>query len=339
MNVEFELLLEKLLHKYECVIIPDFGGFIVRDSPSNFNNSKTVIKPTSKHIFFNPHLVQNDGLLYNEIQLAKAFTYSEAVDYCQSVISVYKQMMHDNGSVRFGQMGTFFQGKENNFWFSPSTTLNLSLESYGLFPVDLKTKSYQGKPLELETISNHEEEEVKIFEMVPDNKPIEPVERPNKVSIKAWLVAASLTLLVHFVYLKVEKTDVTTNEASLLPTVELVHNSDTVSSTPINVISDSTVIDTTSEVVPEVLVPDQVNPSETQSSPENTNANVTTTEAVSPEVLPEETKVETPVQTFSKVAKYKLEDNALSHKADLEKSGKVCKIERNGEWFEIFVEQ
>lgn len=338
MNVEFELLLEKLLHKYECVIIPDFGGFIVRDSPSNFNNSKTVIKPTSKHIFFNPHLVQNDGLLYNEIQLAKAFTYSEAVDYCQSVINVYKQMMRDNGSVRFGQMGTFFQGKENNFWFSPSTTLNLSLDSYGLFPVDLKTKSYQEQTLELETVLKHEEE-VKIFEMVPDNKPIEPVERPNRVSIKAWLVAASLTLLVHFVYLKVEKTDVTTNEASLLPTVELVKPKDTIQAVPNVLISDSSVIDTTAESVPEVLVPDQLNPSENSASIVNSSANVTTTEAVSPEKLPEETKVETPVKTYSKVAKYKLEDNALSHKADLEKTGKVCKIERNGEWFEIFVEQ
>lgn len=338
MKVEFELLLEKLLHKYECVIIPDFGGFIVRDSPSNFNNSKTVIKPTSKHIFFNPHLVKNDGLLYNEIQLAKAFTYSEAVEYCQSVISVYKQMMHDNGSVRFGQLGTFFQGKENNFWFSPSTTLNLSLDAYGLFPVDLKTKSFQETTKALELVST-DVEEVKIFEMVPDNKPIEPVERPNRVSIKAWLVAASLALLVHFVYLKVERTDVTTNEASLLPTIELVKSNDTVATVPSNTFADSTAIDTTAESVPEILVPDQVNPAESQSTSEISNANVTSTEAVSPEKLPEEMTTETPVQNFNKIAKYKLEENALSHKADLEKKGKVCKIEHNGEWYEIFVEQ
>ena len=45
-----ERTIEQLLHRHECVILPDFGGFIVRDSPCNFNAAKDAIKPFAKNI-------------------------------------------------------------------------------------------------------------------------------------------------------------------------------------------------------------------------------------------------------------------------------------------------
>ncbi|MFM6984015.1 MAG: hypothetical protein ACKOXF_07770, partial [Chitinophagaceae bacterium] len=246
MNLSFEQLTEKLLNRYECVILPEFGGFIVRESPCNFNASKDRIKPASKHIFFNPHLTANDGLLYNEIQTARTCTYNEAVEWYQSVVAEYKQVIEDAGSRQFGALGTFHKGKENNFWFSPAPELNLSLDSFGLSAVDIY-KVAQAES-EKETIVKTLKPETELA----DNKPIISTE-PFRMNYKAWIAAATVALLVHFTYLKLETNDVTTNEASVLPTIESPVQEDAEANVDTTSYS-TTSIDTAAEVLPETLV-------------------------------------------------------------------------------------
>ncbi len=336
MNLSFEQLTENLLNRFECVILPDFGGFIVRDSPCNFNVSKDKIKPSTKQIFFNPHLTANDGLLYNEIQTLNACTYSEAVDWYQSTISDYKQLIENTGSKKFGNLGTFYKGNENNYWFSPTSDLNLSLDTFGLTAVDVVKVVHQNQEQEIQ--ETKVVKPAKVIELA-DNKPISTTE-PFKLNYKAWIAAATIALLVHFVYLNVEKTDTTTNQASVLPTFqETTKNAiDTLMSTPNDAITDTVSQET---FVTETPVTPQVE--EVQPTPEVVEPKVTETpkeiEVEQAEINSTETTPVTPEKQYERVARYKIEDNALAHKKDLEKKGKICKVEYINNMFEVLIEQ
>lgn len=332
MNLSFEQLTENLLNRFECVILPDFGGFIVRDSPCNFNVAKDKIKPASKQIFFNPHLTANDGLLYNEIQTLKACTYGEAVDWYQSTISDYKQLIESTGSKKFGNLGTFFKGNENNYWFSPTSDLNLSLDTYGLQSIDIiKVAQHSQEP---EVKEAKVVKPTKVVELA-DNKPISTTE-PFKLNYKAWIAAATIALLVHFVYLNVEKTNTTTNQASVIPTFQETTSivTDTILSTPTEIETDTITqepIITEAPVAPQTEVvqetPAVVEPKVTEPIVENPVEKVTETVTTNPE------------KQFERVARYKIEDNALAHKKDLEKKGKICKVELINNMYEVLIEQ
>ena len=356
MNKGLDLLLEQLLHRFECVILPDFGGFIVRDSPCNFNASKDRIKPSAKHIFFNPHLTLNDGLILNEIQLEFGMTYNEATDWYNKTIADYKRVISEAGSMQLGKLGTFFQGKENNYWFSPSNDINLSLDTYGLFPIEVHQVA---KSKEVELTPELTEAPVLETEIKADNKQIETTETTFRINYKGWLAAASIALLTHFVYLKVEKTDVTTNEASVLPTFEPAPVKDIPQDTAS--FSDSySNIDTSAELIqaplqnddlenlnnanaivetPEVMIVEETKPDQViaKESPIETSVLEIKAPVVQNEAI--QSPDEIPATTYQRVARYKLEINALSHKLDLEKKGKTCKIEQNGNMFEVMVEQ
>lgn len=333
MNLEFEKLTENLLHRYECVVLPDFGGFIVRDSPCNFNAAGNVIKPKSRHIFFNPHLKHNDGLIYNEISLRYGLNYQDAINFYQKTLSEYKQVLQDTSSVKFGNLGTFFQGKENNYWFAPGN-INLSLDTYGLENIDVVKIIKKAATAEQEPVK-----ETKIVELIPDNKPIEEVEKISRPGYKAWLVAATVALLVHFVYLKVETTDVTTNEATVLPSIDLIvsqdkTNPDTLalpdSTAQVTYDQDSAI--TTSSV-------DESNPVSDGAQTEAPASPVESLPAVKEKVPVETSQTIVPEIQFSRVAKYRLEANALSHSNDLIKKGQKAKVEQNGNWYEVLIEQ
>ncbi len=343
-KLEIENLIEKLLHNYECVILPGFGGFIIRDSPCNFNVAKDKLKPYGKHIFFNPHLLENDGLLYNEIQKSRQLDYQESIFAYQSWLAGTRQVIEDAGSKSFGRLGTFYKGNENNIWFSPLSTLNLAMDSYGLFPVDIKTVTKHEKSIDtvVEKTSAPETEEVLTL---ADNKPIEVFET-SKLNYKGWLIAASIALIAHIGYLSFEKSDVTVNEASVLPVIE----NKTAPLDSIKIADSATTPESNTEsAVPETAPPVIESPAIETPVQETTvqpSAPAKTETAPVQEVIkPEPTSADivtpavpaTPLET--KVAKYKLESNANYHSEDLKKKGLDAEVRKNGDWYEVITKE
>ena len=56
-----------LLVKNNCVIVPNFGGFIANYNPAIIDELRHKIYPPSKRILSNPNLLSNDGLLANYV--------------------------------------------------------------------------------------------------------------------------------------------------------------------------------------------------------------------------------------------------------------------------------
>ena len=55
--------IEHLLSVHDCVIVPDFGGFVVQTLPVRYDAGMHRFEPMRKDIVFNETLQYNDGLL------------------------------------------------------------------------------------------------------------------------------------------------------------------------------------------------------------------------------------------------------------------------------------
>ena len=67
MNKAVPHYISELLFLHECVIIPEFGGFVGSRKSAELNKFTGTLSPPSKQILFNPNLKSNDGLLVAHI--------------------------------------------------------------------------------------------------------------------------------------------------------------------------------------------------------------------------------------------------------------------------------
>ena len=81
-----EIYISRLLYKHNCVIIPDFGGFVCNYMPAKIIRTQHLIIPPSKSIAFNKNLTNNDGLLVNEIAKCENISFEIAREYVEDFI-------------------------------------------------------------------------------------------------------------------------------------------------------------------------------------------------------------------------------------------------------------
>lgn len=317
-----ENILHQLLLEHECVILPNFGGFIVRESPCNYNVAKEIIKPFSKSIFFNQHLLENDGLLINALSRINNIPYNDATIQVENWINGLSSQIESQGKLSIRNIGSFTRGSEGNKWFAADPTLNLSLQTYGLRPVKAAIIS--------ESIIEQSEP---VYEIKPlaDNKPIETF-AIKKTNWKAWLAAASIALVAHIGYLTIEGfQNKNSNQASVINLPVVAKTDEPLASA---VVADTnTIITETIESTPESTAP--TTEVVTTTSPIIETAPVENNEVkVEPTITAPETTLREPAPiveatTETVVGRYKLEVNALNHIKDLSKNGVIGRIEKN----------
>lgn len=119
-----------LLYRYECVIVPKFGGFVTNNKSARIDASKHTIFPPYKQITFNAHLKNNDGLLANYIASVDNISYECALNYIQFEIDAWKEKLKSQDLSLYG-LGTFnFSGDQ--LLFEPQQTVNYLTSSFGL---------------------------------------------------------------------------------------------------------------------------------------------------------------------------------------------------------------
>ncbi|MBI3518918.1 MAG: SPOR domain-containing protein [Bacteroidetes bacterium] len=128
-------LIAELLFKHDCVIVPNFGGFVARNYSSNFSKGSNVLYPQTKQVLFNKNLTHNDGLLISALMQKNNMTIAEATkqtedykDYIQSLLSAKKRFELHN-------VGLLYIDTENTLRFEAKTDVNFLLESFGFEPV------------------------------------------------------------------------------------------------------------------------------------------------------------------------------------------------------------
>lgn len=175
---EFYTFLEHLLYEHECVIIPQFGGFVVNAQDFQFNAKEGKIYPKRKCVAFNEKLKTDDRFLTTEWAKKQSITQKEASVEIAAISKDLKSQISTQGYLTVGELGAFTMNSENRLSFSPNPDFNADLSVFGLFPVGLG----YAIPKEKKTIL----EETPLAEDLPTYSP-EP--SPIKVSRSAYVYA------------------------------------------------------------------------------------------------------------------------------------------------------
>ena len=144
-----------LLYRYECVIIPNFGGFVTNEISAKVNHFTHTFYAPSKQLTFNSQLQTNDGLVANYIAASENISYSKAVLYIEKEVENWKSILK-NEEFDLENIGTFNLSKEGKLQFEPNNTINYLTSSFGLntfVSPAVKRVAYQQKIKQLETVA------------------------------------------------------------------------------------------------------------------------------------------------------------------------------------------
>ena len=123
--------IEILLQSHNCVIVPDFGGFIANYRSAVIDRANKRILPPAKNILFNAKLTNNDGLLANAVVQAMRCTYPEALNQISTDVADWNAQLAKGLRIDLGELGFLYQ-QDNRIVFEQGRDLNLLLQAYGL---------------------------------------------------------------------------------------------------------------------------------------------------------------------------------------------------------------
>lgn len=188
--------ISELLYEHDCVIVPDFGGFVANYAPAKIHPVQHTFVPPAKNIVFNKNLKNNDGLLANQIVTAEKTTYPEALRYINHFVENVNLQLKKGAKVKIDEVGTLFLDIEKNIQFEPDNSCNHLLDAFGL-------AQFQSPAVKRDGITKRIEKEFKDRGAIPAEK--------KKINIKRYIaLAIAMPLIFGMIWIPL-KTDLLKN--------------------------------------------------------------------------------------------------------------------------------
>lgn len=127
--------IEFLLHEHNCVIIPNFGGFVVNSIASRRDGLATFHAPVSE-LVFNRDLTHNDGLLAQSYMKSYRLTFEAAMLKIEQSVQELKQQLREQNHVELGKLGSFTMNDNKRFVYTPAAFVPPAF--FGLTKASLK---------------------------------------------------------------------------------------------------------------------------------------------------------------------------------------------------------
>ena len=221
-----------LLYKNDCVILPEFGGFVTSYAPAHLHPSRHTLYPPSKDILFNIRLQKNDGLLVNYIAGQEQIPYQESALRIREFTTRCMTRLQQKEPVVFENIGTFTINREGNIEFTPSGETNFLEDAYGLTqlvspPLSGKQKKPGKTPVKEEKYARKARSSKKVI--------------PLLAFVSILIAVTALWGYYHSPLLK----DIYTNYSGIIPLIRTTHQK-------MPVLADSSTIEKTT---PEETVP------------------------------------------------------------------------------------
>ncbi len=108
------LHLEYLLHSYNCVIVPNLGGFVVNTTPVIREGLSAFYAPTTE-LVFNRDLTYDDGLLIESFMRVEKIPAEVAQQKIKSAVKEIKDSLRDKKELSLGDLGSFTMIDEHHF--------------------------------------------------------------------------------------------------------------------------------------------------------------------------------------------------------------------------------
>ena len=116
----------------DCVIVPDFGGFMTHHVDARFDADDNSFLPPMRTLGFNPQLKMNDSLLAQSYVEAYDISYPEAIKRIENDVEELKQHLENEGEYEMNDIGTIFKNVDGKYEFKPCEAGILTPEFYGL---------------------------------------------------------------------------------------------------------------------------------------------------------------------------------------------------------------
>jgi len=120
-----------LLYRYDCVIVPNFGGFVTHRIGAKLNSDSHTFYPPTKQIAFNSHLKHNDGLLINYVASAEQISFEKAATVISLSVLNWQNKIKTN-AFTLDNLGTIALNEKQQIIFEPAKEINFLTASFGL---------------------------------------------------------------------------------------------------------------------------------------------------------------------------------------------------------------
>lgn len=174
--------ISELLYAHNCVIIPDFGGFIANQVSAGIHPVTHRFYPPRKEILFNSSLKTNDGLLANYMATKENISYEQAMQEIQSFVGESKVLLQNSEKLTVARVGVIFYDTTGTLQFNPDNDFNYLISSYGL--PEFTSPAIQRENIEERIIAGFKEKQIPREEPVQRRK----ITRIAAISIPAAAV-------------------------------------------------------------------------------------------------------------------------------------------------------
>ena len=240
--------IERLLLTNDCVIIPEFGGFVVHPRPAVYKSKEHGFYPPGKGIVFNPQLKHYDRLLPESYIQMYGISFEDAHISLRKDIEELSRTLAVDGSIYFDKIG--FLRKDNTgqlFFEVERNTSFVGLKPFGIFPFHLPPVV-------------HDEQKAKTEHMLPikrETKNERVVYLPvNRVLLRVIGVSAAAVALFLLVSMPVNDVECVSFSASMIPSKIFTKN-ECVTDAQTNMIQDSVLED---DVINNAVVQEETPP-------------------------------------------------------------------------------
>ena len=147
--------IRELLFEQDCVVIPDFGGFVTNFDCAKVDKLEQYIKPAQKWLAFNGLLKNDDGLLSNFIAKNEGISREEATHKIKLFVEEAKKGIRFEQHFHIDGVGMFTQNEEGKIQFHASEQSNFLGESFGLEKISIKRSNIIQPIVKVDTLVNN----------------------------------------------------------------------------------------------------------------------------------------------------------------------------------------
>jgi cell division protein FtsN len=207
----------QLLRLNDCVIIPNFGGFVTNYFEAKIDLPTQEFYPPAKRVAFNQSLNNNDGLLINFISSSKGIDWNLAELEVKSFVEEINNTLKNSGELKFYNLGIFTL-KNNILVFKPDMNLNLLEDSFGLKNFNFPMIQSAKKGIEIQ-----KPKELSKTKSAKHNKKQRSIKPVIFYLTSAAVITGLLLVSIHFDWIRLENNP--KHQVANIAPVELVDTS------------------------------------------------------------------------------------------------------------------
>ena len=121
-----------LLYKFDTVILPGFGAFVLQYKPAFLDTDTNLLAPPSKIVSFDPSIKNNDGILANYISEKEKISFFDACSKILTFVEDTNKKLESGNSLTMKSIGEFSKTADNTLLFTADTSINYYLEVFGM---------------------------------------------------------------------------------------------------------------------------------------------------------------------------------------------------------------